>query len=100
MAVIAIVVSSALGALAGLVHFSVFDGTLLQSFVTYLTIAFVGTMLGVTMGLLRGTGAGTLHTAIEDASQWDDWHEEEDWRDAELEARHSRDARPNHQKSA
>jgi len=100
MAVIAIILSSALGALAGLIHFTVLEGTLLQGFTTYLTVAFVGSTLGVTLGLLSGSGAEVLRTAIDDSTQWDDWHDEENWRDAELEARHERDARPNRQKSA
>ncbi len=100
MAVIAIIMSSAVAILAALIHFVALDGTVLQAIATYFTIAIVGSMLGITLSLLRGSGAKVLHAAIDEATQWDEWHEDEDWQDAEIEARHESDAQSNRRKSA
>jgi len=89
MAVIAIVLSSALGFIAGVIHVTLLGGSVLQGVMTYGTVAVVGSAAGITLSLLRGTGARTLYAAVDDTAQWDEWHEQEDWHDAELEAHQS-----------
>lgn len=93
MALIAIVLSSVLGFLFAFVHLVILDASFMQAVGTYFIVTVTLSTINITAALLaRNTDQSSLN-AMETHDEWAEWHESEDWRDAELEHALEEDAR-------
>ena len=80
---IAIVVSSALGAIMGIVQVLVFGASVVGGILTYFSVAIALSGLALVAAAMRGDTSSDASDAT--LAHWQDWHEEEDWQDATLE---------------
>ncbi len=85
MAIIAIVLSSAVGFVSAGAHMIFWGASFGQAVGTYFLVALTLTVVHITAALMTRSTIPEGHNSLNTLDSWTEWHEQEDWRDAELE---------------
>lgn len=86
MAVIVIVLSSAVGLVSGVAYFLLWGATFWQGVGAYFLVTTLLSAINIAaMILAKGSDSGRVKP-LNTLDDWAEWHEQEDWRDAELES--------------
>ena len=87
MTAIAIIASSIIGAILGVAQVALFGMSWTGALLTYFCVAMTFSVLAIIAATLRHERETELAFSDGTLRQWQDWHQAEDWRDAELDKR-------------
>ena len=85
MTAIAIITSSIIGAILGVAQVVLFGTSWAGGLLTYFSVAMTFSVLAIVAATLRQEREAHHGSSDSTLEQWQDWHEAENWRDAELE---------------